>query len=198
MKTELETLHKNFVLVPVDKASKNVAIICKRFYLEVLFQEMGILGDSTNATYSSVDRPLETLLQEHVKLFSMHGIKKPTERQRTLPFMYWIPKFHKTPTKFRFIVASFRCTSKPLSAMLTTCLKEVQRMSECYCKRIKLSTGISQMWIADNSSKVLETISQINRNSKAKDIATYDFSTLYTSLPHEALKSALRGCIKRA
>ena len=156
------------------------------------------LGDSANETYSKVDRPLETLLKDHTKSFSKYGINEPTDSQRQLPFMYWVPKFHKTPTKFRFIVASFCCTSKPLSATLTTALKEVQRMSACYCRRIELSTGINQMWIADNSFPVLETISHINRSSKAKDIATYDFSTLYTSIPHKALKSALRGCIERA
>ena len=182
----------------MDKAAKNVAIICKRFYLEVLFRELGLMGTSSNATYSKIDSPLQSLLKEHQGLFSKCGIDKPTENQQKLPFMYWIPKFHKTPTKFRFIVASFCCTSKPLSAALTIALKEVQRMSKLYCKRIQLSTGINQMWIADNSGAVLETISHINRHSKAKTIATYDFSTLYTSIPHKALKSALQGCIERA
>jgi hypothetical protein len=54
------------------------------------------------------------------------------------------------------------------------------------------------MWIADNSAPIVKTLDKINHHSKAQDIATYDFSTLYTSLPHEKLKTALHGCIERA
>ena len=39
VKTELEYFHKYFVICPVDKASKNVSIICKRFYLEPILNE---------------------------------------------------------------------------------------------------------------------------------------------------------------
>ena len=34
----METLHKDFVLVPIDKASNNVAIICKKFYVQVILK----------------------------------------------------------------------------------------------------------------------------------------------------------------
>ena len=39
VKIELEYFHKYFVICPVDKASKNVSIICKRFYLETILNE---------------------------------------------------------------------------------------------------------------------------------------------------------------
>ena len=32
---------------------------------------------------------------------------------------------------------------------------------------------------------VIENINIINRKNKAKSIATFDFSTLYTTLPHD-------------
>ena len=41
---DLQTLHSKFVLVPIDKASNNVAFVCKRYYAEVILQEIGILG----------------------------------------------------------------------------------------------------------------------------------------------------------
>ena len=40
---ELAKLHSDFVFVPVDKASNNVAIICKTYYLEVMTKEIEIL-----------------------------------------------------------------------------------------------------------------------------------------------------------
>ena len=46
----LETLHKNFVLVPIDQASNNVAVVCKKFYLEVILRGTGKIG-RPNETY---------------------------------------------------------------------------------------------------------------------------------------------------
>ena len=46
----LENLHKNFVLVPIDKAANNICILCKRYYVEVILQGIGVLGQG-NTTY---------------------------------------------------------------------------------------------------------------------------------------------------
>ena len=35
---ELNKLHENYVLTPVDKASKNIAITCKQFYLKTIYR----------------------------------------------------------------------------------------------------------------------------------------------------------------
>ena len=36
--TYLEKLHKKYVLVPIDKAANNVAIICKKHYVDVILK----------------------------------------------------------------------------------------------------------------------------------------------------------------
>ena len=41
----LADLHSKFVVVPIDKASNNVALICKRFYIQKLLDEVGVPGD---------------------------------------------------------------------------------------------------------------------------------------------------------
>ena len=46
----LEKLHREFVLVPIDKSANNIAIICKRHYIEVILKE-GHLGEEGNNTY---------------------------------------------------------------------------------------------------------------------------------------------------
>ena len=43
VKQYLQKLHDSFVTVPIDKASNNVAFICKRFYALVLLKELGLL-----------------------------------------------------------------------------------------------------------------------------------------------------------
>ena len=56
VKKYLDHLHKHFVLVPVDKASNNIAIICKRFYVEVILKEIGVLGNVSNPTYCKSEK----------------------------------------------------------------------------------------------------------------------------------------------
>ena len=53
-------------------------------------------------------------------------------------------------------------------------------------------------WIIDNSQQVLSALSKINYFSTAKCFDSYDFSTLYTSIPHAALKEALKALIQEA
>ena len=50
--------HYQFVVAPIDKANRNLAFICKRFYIEVLIEGLGINTDgvSNNSdTYSMPD-----------------------------------------------------------------------------------------------------------------------------------------------
>jgi hypothetical protein len=49
--------------------------------------------------------------------------------------------------------------------------------------------------VIENSSPVIEKLSRINNKRRAKDISTYDFSTLYTKLPHDDLIQNLNDCI---
>jgi hypothetical protein len=54
------------------------------------------------------------------------------------------------------------------------------------------------MWIVDNSVKVLDSLRKFNDNNLAKNIRTYDFSTLYTSIPHKELKKQIAWVISES
>ena len=61
----LDSLKSKFVLVPIDKASNNIAFICKRFYAQVLLEELGLIGASTS-TYTKIDDRLPNdIIQQH-------------------------------------------------------------------------------------------------------------------------------------
>ena len=49
------------------------------------------------------------------------------------------------------------------------------------------------MWIIQNSVELQDTLRKSGRN-----LGTYDFSTLYTSIPHDKLKAKLTDIITRA
>ena len=56
-----------------------------------------------------------------------------------------------------------------------------------YCAGIERRTGINCFWVVNNSMEVLNSLHTIRR---ASAIESFDFSTLYTKIPHDQLKNA--------
>jgi len=114
-----------------------------------------------------------------------------------LPYLYWIPKLHKNPYKERYIAGSSSCSTKELSIHLTKILSAVKEGQQACCDTIYSRSGINHMWILKNSKDLLENFKS-RSFAKISSIKTFDFSTLYTTLPHDQLKSRLKGLIKKA
>ena len=188
----LEELHNKYVLVPADKAAQNVIVVCKKYYLQMVLKEI-----ETTATYESIQEESQSIVDEHIKYFNTHYINIPSI-YRCLPQFYWLPKLHKQLYGARFIAASHKCTTKPLSRLLTSCLKLITTHYKQYCNGIFCRTGVNCFWIIDNSQQVLSALSKINYFSTDKCFDSCDFSTLYTSIPHAALKEALKTLIQEA
>ena len=53
------------------------------------------------------------------------------------------------------------------------------------------------MWIFENSKQLLDNL-QSNSITSVKSIKTFDFSTLYTTIPHDQLKSRLASIVNQA
>ena len=51
VKDTLSRLHDDFVIVPVDKAAKNVIVVFKKYYIETLIKELSI--NTTNISPTS-------------------------------------------------------------------------------------------------------------------------------------------------
>ena len=106
---------------------------------------------------------------------------------------------HKIPfSKQRFIAASGCCTTKPISSVLTMCLRLIENQMRIICQSYKNNYGTNPMWILKNSVYVHKIIASFNRKNNANNIKTYDFSTLYTSIPHSLLKSKMSWVINKA
>ena len=108
--------------------------------------------------------------------------------------MYWIPKLHKNPYKQRFIAGSAKCSTKGLSQLLTTLLTAVKDGLQSYCETTYSRNGINQMWILKNSKCLLENL-RPGVLQTISCVKSYDFSTLYTTIPHSKLKSRLKDLI---
>ena len=55
--------------------------------------------------------------------------------------------------------------------------------------------GVNQMWILENSKDLLEYI-QSSSFSSCNSIKTFDFSVLYTAIPHSKLKDRIRELVQ--
>ena len=188
----LNKLHENYVLVPADNAANNIIVVCKKYYLDVVLKEL----ESTN-TYQEVHSDCSNVVSRHLKYMVQNNIFVQ-EQQEHLPSFYWLPKLHKNPYGARFIAASNKCTTKQLSSLLTSCFKTILIHYKQYCSGIYKNTGVNCFWIIDNSMEVLDRLRNINRTSRAKSFDSFDFSTLYTNIPHEALKTNIRNLIREA
>ena len=63
------------------------------------------------------------------------------------------------------------------------------------CCRIYERSGKNLFWIIKNSCEILDKIKA--RDFSATSLSTYDFSTLYTTLPHNLIKDKLIDLIER-
>ena len=78
---------------------------------------------SYNLTAMSKDEIIKKKKTPFVTL--TFGIALP-EEDIDLPKLYWIPKLHKNPYKQRYFAGSAKCSTKPLSQILTRILIAVK------------------------------------------------------------------------
>ena len=195
VKDTLRRLHDDFVLVPADKAANNVTVVCKRYYIETLVKGLGIstTNISPNSTYIPSTDSSDEILKRHCKFIESVGLEM-SEEDKNFPCLYWTLKLHKIPFKHRFIAGSSKCTTKDLSCLLTKVLTTVKDGLIRYKNTKTSRNGANSMWIVKNSTSLLSSLDQLDIRT-ATSVQTYDFSTLYTSIPHNLLKSRITALI---
>ena len=138
----------------------------------------------------------EDIVSAHDTFMKSLGIELSDDDKR-LTFLYWTPKLHKSPVKHCFIAGSSKCTTKQLSSLLTKILTVIKTGLEKYCSVKTSHTGINNMWMLTNSPNLPSSLAHLGV-CKATSIQTFDFSTLYTSIPHDLLKSRMNNIINNA
>ena len=194
VQTYIEQLHRDFVIVPIDKASNNFAFICKYFYITKILQEVGI-NSAPCQTYRVVEDTKENIISNNKKFCNKFDLQVVQDFQ-SLPIMYWMPKLHKNPIGSRFIIASKKCSTKPLSTVISRVFKMIFAHVESFHKKSHFYSSFKKFWVVQNSFPVLKKLDQINMKKNAKSLYTFDFSTLYTTIPHKLLIKVLSDIIK--
>ena len=124
---------------------------------------------------------LHTVLQQQNNtLDSVFGLKNNDEEFNCFPCIYWLPKMHKIPSGARFIITGKKYINKQLSKHVTSAFKLCYSQIDAYHKR-KHFSGTKTFWLIQNNSL------HSTKEKNAKQISTFDFSTLYTKIPYNKL-----------
>ena len=103
--------------------------VCKSYNYNYLLNELGFTSTSGNPTYALSNFTKDEILQNHLSVLNTFNIPK-NQDQFELLYLYWIPKFHENPYKQRYIAGSSKCSTKPLSLLLTKLLLDSLRSRE--------------------------------------------------------------------
>ena len=82
-----------------------------------------------------------------------------------------------------------------LSKLLTLCLTAFKNHVIKYCEKVYGRSGKNLFWSIKNSGEILFKLKA--RDFNVASLSTYDFSTLYTTLPHNLIKNKLIDLIER-
>ena len=157
VKSTLGYLHDKYVIEPAAKASNNLILVCKHYYISCIQKGLGLLDTKGNPTYTLSNLPKDDILANHAGV--LQSFRLPIDNKDTdLPCLYWIPKLHKNPYKQRFISGPSNCSTKPSSKLLATILTTIKSGLQSYCDTVYSRSVINSMWILKNSKELLSNL----------------------------------------
>ena len=193
VKKYIKKLHHDFVVTVADKAANNFVFICKKLYITVLMNEMGVDAQTLlcngNQTYSYATENKEDIISNAVRqIKDSFNIVVPKE-DLYIPSIFWNPKLHKTPYKARFIAGARRCVTKSLAIKINRGLQVIKASFINYCKTVYQRTGYNFNWSINSSEQFLDRIKYLEIWS----MQVFDFTTLYTNLNLQDVEKSLVG-----
>ena len=144
VKNALDSIDEDFVVVPIDKATGNIVLVCKRFHVSVITRELRLNNNSSTDTCNNAGGlSANDIIDKYVRDLKIKFIidNIPIENHR-LPNMYWMPKMHKNPIKARFIIASPKPSIIPLARTITSIFRLFFRQIQTYNDKCTFFTGV--------------------------------------------------------
>ena len=157
---------------------------------------MGLLGNSNPSYAIYYRKKVKTVITSKVKEIKTKFKLSVSPDMNKLPTVYWTPKMHKNPVGARFIIASRQCVTKELSKDVASLFKLFLLQIKNYHRKSQYFSGVKTFWVIDNNINVINTLKSISKKKRAKRLSTFDFSTLYTKIPHKKLLEVLNEIIE--
>ena len=214
----VKQLKQCFTICPVDKTTHNLSLVCKAYYQYIVSKEM-----SSKAYVVVEDESLEQILDRHQVW--CHKMGHEDNFSRTLPYLYALPKLHKTPVKWRFIAGTTkeilpkgklkinpidigeiyhrkphvaRNSLTEASTFLSEQLQEVMKILQLKDSINFKKTNIRRCWFTRSAEDVFQEVKHQQDYLKTKRPRTFDFTTMYTCLPQKRIIENLQAAIKEA
>jgi hypothetical protein len=211
----IKLLKDNFAITKVDKLSHNIAFTCKNLYLHNLYKEFN------SAAYEHTEKTYNDIMISH-KNFNLRYNYKINSN---LPYLYAVPKLHKSPPKFRYIagVSSSSnnigdpinllspierifqrppqtpiCSTTAASRKLSGYLRNIMFYLKLKDKEIFLNHGYRRCWFVTNIDDVFKYIKQNIPVLKGLKPRTFDFTQMYTMLEHEKILKNVKIAVEEA
>lgn len=190
VKDELIQLKSQYVITVVDKAANNFAFQCRKFYFLRGAVELGLNNLQGNDTYSIVDD--KDSVTEAIKRELKDKFHIETDIEE-FPLIFWTPKFHKNPRKFRPIAGSRNKILSPLERVMGVLLKHFSFHFKNYCATAQRLTGFRHYFALKNSTEMLSDLYRLK--GKAQTFDSFDFSNLYTNFRHDEIIEKLNWLV---
>jgi hypothetical protein len=217
-RTYLQRLKSLFTITPVDKLSHNLALTCKRLYQYSIHKEM------TSRFYHSVtNRTVADVLESHRLFNQQHRFKHVP----TLSYLYNVPKMHKVPIKMRVIAGVSKLRNRqpvatndtPVNSIAaiydrpphssenstTACSKFVSKwllraMDILHAKSNQLlqACGCRTFWCIRSADEIFHEIKTNQTLFHDRHPRSFDFTAMYTQLPHNLIKTNVEDAYKEA
>ncbi|VDK17768.1 unnamed protein product [Anisakis simplex] len=118
---------------------------------------------------------------------------KISPENQKLPKIFAIPKLHKNPIKFRYIAGANTSSIKPLQILLHKILCFIKIHFQNYCRISQTNLNKKCYYSVDNTYSAINIIR--SPHIKIHTVATADFTTLFTRLPHDLIFKSLSHII---
>ena len=143
-----------YVNVYADKGPNNIVVVCKSHYVDCLIKELYTGNSFVNPTYTPTTLTKEEILDNHRSVLCSFGIStKNWIYHHSTGFLNYTSVLTNS-----YIAGSAKCSTKPLSKLLTCILSAVTTGLQNYCDTRYTRGGMNQMWILKNSKYMLEYI----------------------------------------
>ena len=172
-------------LLLLTKQQITSSLFEKKYYVDVLKGELNY-----TSTYVPAKLTKDKLLLHHMDTLTKINVKID---KCELPTFYWLPKLHKNPFKSRFISTSSHCSTTIISKHITSALTAIKDHVIKYSEIAFSNSNVNYFWSIKNSSEVIEKLRL--RNFQGSQVSSFDFSTLYTSLPHYLIKAKVLSLV---
>ena len=199
--------HKQFVVTKVDKLGGTMVAFCRRYYVQVLQQDL-----QSSGFFCSLQGPIltEAVLHDRVlqKILPKFSFLQVDDAPK-LAYAAVLVKMHKDPVAFRFLASCANYNLKKLGLWVTALCRGIEPGVQTLWDKQIVRGGLSgvgkdQVFFVKNSFPVVDLVKRFNLEQvsvevfrSAGGVTSLDCTRMYSNMPQTDLKDRLKTVVFR-